>query len=180
MSQVALYAGFDLSRDASTHHLQEKLFDAHLQMARKIRLPLVVRICDATDKLIEVLENQGSSESAPATSSSSVFASGEQPSAAVKLCVFGCTPASCCLAQLQKLLAFDCSIAVDAAFTHESAGWSEFLRAIPDNRLMLASDAPHHTPQNIEDEWIRKQVLVSLLIFDLSAIETDFRLFAAQ
>lgn len=52
---VALQAGLDLSREVSTHFIQEKLLVSHLEIARRVHLPIVIQVISAlaADKVIE-------------------------------------------------------------------------------------------------------------------------------
>jgi Tat protein secretion system quality control protein TatD with DNase activity len=169
--QVAIYAGLDLSRDTSTHHLQDKLFDAHVQLARKVQLPLLARCVQAAERLADKIAEERAAErlvSASASSSSSsssalVSSSAAAASAAavpLPICIYGVQPGACSLQQLRTLLALDCYVTVDASFTAAPSDgdaltqWTELLRAIPLDRLLVISDSPHHTPQNIADEWV--------------------------
>jgi Tat protein secretion system quality control protein TatD with DNase activity len=179
--QVAIYAGLDLSRDASTHHLQDKLFDAHVQLARKVQLPLLARCVQAAERLADKIAEERAAEklasSASSASSSSLAlvstsAAAAAAAAAVPLpiCIYGVQPGACSLEQLRALIALDCYVTVDAAFTAAASAasaasaaasdsdaltqWTALLRAIPIDRLLVISDSPHHTPQNIADEWV--------------------------
>ena len=180
--QVAIYAGLDLSRDASTHHLQDKLFDAHVQLARKVQLPLLARCVQAAARLADKIAEERAAEklaasSSASSSSSSALVSTSAAAAAsaaavpLPICIYGVQPGACSLEQLRALIALDCYVTVDAAFTAAASAasaasaaapadsealtqWTELLRAIPIDRLLVISDSPHHTPQNIADEWV--------------------------
>jgi hypothetical protein len=127
---VALFSGWDLSRDISTHHLQEKLFDAHCQMARKIHLPLVVRPVLATEKIVEKLTAERGHESEASASNARVAAVlGGASAAAVpslehhtslQVAVLGLNETTP-LADVAALVSLGVYFGVDASFTADGA-----------------------------------------------------------
>ena len=52
---VSIACGLDLSRDVATHFLQQRLLVSQVELARRIRLPIVVREKAASDKIIEMI-----------------------------------------------------------------------------------------------------------------------------
>jgi Tat protein secretion system quality control protein TatD with DNase activity len=126
---VALFSGWDLSRDISTHHLQEKLFDAHCQMARKIHLPLVVRPVLATEKIVEKLTAERGHESeASASNARVVSALGGAAAAAspfhehqtLQVAVLGLNETAP-LADVVALVSLGVYFGIDASFTADGA-----------------------------------------------------------
>ena len=180
---VNISAGLDLTRDVSTHFLQTRLFASQVDLAIRIRLPLVVHEKAAADKVIEAIH------SAHAAAKSAADADDEQPPLRVAIHAFnGSDEQLASFVREGYMLMVNgtvCDLKVaatgaDAAAPSSSSvsalsssstsallpelsgdGASLFrqLRAglLPVSRLLLCSDSPLHTPNNILDVHQRSQ-----------------------
>jgi len=143
---VALMCGLDHSRDFATRYPQEQLFRQLLELAVEIELPVVLFVSgdDAMPKMVELLNEQAEKE----------------PVRAVALYNFVGTKADFdVLSQVngQTLVYYLISGVICDPSHERGQALRGFLKDIPRNRLLLCSDAPKYTPQNMDDEYLRTQ-----------------------
>lgn len=141
---VAIVCGLDWTREFATRYPQEKLLQNHFELASEVELPVVVFLQGdgAAEKLAEKLNEPG----VPQVSAVAVFN------------FMGTT------AELDLLLAVTAVpvyIMISGVICDPTSSRGTELRGalpkIPQNRLLLCSDSPKFTPQNIDDPYIRDQ-----------------------
>lgn len=141
----------------ATHFSQESLLKASCIVADKLLLPLIIHVApdgDSLEKVIEVLRSVGWTPD----SDSAIEATG-----AHRILLYDSIAA--CMGDIDKL-----QHAIEAGFhflvsasgltegdtlTRERA--QQVIRQIPLERLLVCSDSPWKTPQNIPDAYIRSQ-----------------------
>jgi TatD DNase family protein len=138
---VALMCGLDFSREVGTHYAQEKCVEAQVKMAQEIGLPLIVFESGDGGAFEKMCELIGDAESR------------EEQNVAVFYFNRG-------QAQLDTLLSMGLYIGVSGSITdpkqqQSSSGLYALLPSIPKDRVLLFSNSPNDTPQNIEDAFIR-------------------------
>ena len=115
--------GVDLFRSNSSKRLQMEAFDAHLQLAREIGLPIVIHQRDAEEEVLEVLDNH--------------------PSVSGVLHCFGGD-----WSFAQKCLACGLHLGIGGVATFKRADATrDAVRQAPLERLVLETDAPYLAPQ---------------------------------
>ena len=179
---VACAAGLDLSRDVATHFLQQKLFAAQLDLARRIRLPLVVHEKAAHAQVIDAVTAAHADATAADAESDWTFrvavhaftGSDEELAAFVRAGFFIMINGAACDLKAGPSSAEAAAAASEAPtsaapsfpsagvlpeLAGEGASLFRQLRCglLPVSRLLLCSDAPLHTPANIDDVHVRSQ-----------------------
>lgn len=121
--------GLDFNRNFSPRDQQEYCFEAQLEIAAEVNKPLFLHERDAHDRFIEILKLHR-----------------DKVGRIVVHCFTGDT------VQLHRYLDLDCYIGVTGWVCDERRG--DALRAalphIPDNRLMIETDAPYLMPRTIK------------------------------
>ena len=176
---VSIACGLDLSRDVATHFLQQRLLVSQVELARRIHLPIVIREKAASDKVIEVIAQSSSSQAADSTADwqlrvavHSFSGSDAQLTAYVQAGFYVMINGLICDLRVDNSSSSSSSRAEseDGSTTAspplllpelagEGATLFRQLRGglLPMDRLLLCSDAPLYTPQNIDDVHIRSQ-----------------------
>ncbi|MEW5303518.1 MAG: hypothetical protein WDW36_006202 [Sanguina aurantia] len=151
---VAVMAGLDLSRDVALRYAQEKVLQQQMDTALEVGLPLLLYHVQAATELAEKI--------------SEFRESGVPGSAIASIAIFDFSGSD---AELQAFLALGCFIALTGRICvaakqphgHGSgeggqapAPPSPDLSSIPLERLLVANNAPFHTPQSIDDAHMRE------------------------
>jgi TatD DNase family protein len=120
--------GLDFNRDYSPRPEQEQWFEAQLQLACELELPLFLHERDAHQRFMEILKPYR-----------------DQLSAAVVHCFTGNGD------ELKAYLDWDLHVGITGWICDERRGLhlQELMRLIPLNRLMLETDAPYLTPRTL-------------------------------
>ena len=120
--------GLDFNRDYSPRPQQEYWFEAQLQLACDLKLPVFLHQRDAHARFLEILKPYR-----------------DQLSAAVVHCFTGSED------ELNSYLDWDLHIGITGWICDERRGvhLQELVRLIPLNRLMLETDAPYLTPRTL-------------------------------
>lgn len=123
--------GLDFNRNFSSKKDQEKCFIEQLEIAVEIQKPLFLHERDSHDRFIEILKGFR-----------------DKLSGAVVHCYTGN------LAQLEAFLEIDCHIGITGWVCDERRGkvLQSIVKHIPDDRLMIETDAPFLTPHNMEQK----------------------------
>ena len=157
----------------ATHFLQQRLLVSQVELARRIHLPIVVREKAASEKVIEVITQASSTP--PADSQTdwqlpvaihAFSGSDAQLSAYIAAGFYVMINGQICDLRMDNGSKADSRGDSDNApplllpeLAGEGATLFRQLRAglLPIERLLLSSDAPLHTPQNIDDIHTRSQ-----------------------
>ena len=147
---VAVQTGLDLGREAATHHAQERLFDMHAALAKRVGLPLLVSAAPGSGSLqrcTELLAALGS----------------EPPRFALLNAALHCADAE--EGEESPLDAWRAAggwLVVSGALLSEpdapgAAAAAARLGAFAKQpeALLLATGAPQHTPQTLTDSYLR-------------------------
>lgn len=120
--------GLDFNRDFSPRSQQEQWFEAQLELAFALELPLFLHERDAHERFLEILRPYR-----------------DRVPAAVVHCFTGTQD------ELQAYLDLDLHIGITGWICDERRGLhlQELVRSIPLNRLMLETDAPYLTPRTL-------------------------------
>ncbi|NDW19878.1 hydrolase TatD [Dysgonomonas sp. 216] len=123
--------GLDYNRDFSPRDIQRKWFDAQIDLACELNMPLFLHERDAFNDFSEMLENRR-----------------KDVPAMVVHCFTGNE------AELDKYLEMDCYIGITGWICDERRGKHllKLVKKIPANRLMIETDAPFLTPRNMEEK----------------------------
>jgi TatD DNase family protein len=121
--------GLDFYRDFSPRALQEKWFEAHLDLAAELQLPLFLHQRDAHDRFVGILARYLSNLAD-----------------LVVHCFTGTEE------ELKEYLEMGCHIGITGWICDERRGHhlKDFVGLIPDDRLMLETDAPYLLPKDMK------------------------------
>ncbi len=116
--------GLDFHRNRAPRQAQEAALRAHVALARRLGLPLIIHCRDAYPECLAILREEGAAEVGG---------------------VLHCFTGNAATASAACRLNFYCSIA--GPITYPGAnGLRAAIRAIPADRLLLETDAPYLTP----------------------------------
>lgn len=129
--------GLDFNRNFSPPDVQQQWFEAQVQLAKELRLPLFLHCRDATDAFVAILRRH-----AP------------HPAPIVVHCFTGSRQ------DLQPLLDLDAYIGITGWICDDrpergGADLASLLPLIPPERLMIETDAPYLTPRSIKPSRVR-------------------------
>jgi TatD DNase family protein len=121
--------GLDFNRDFSPRPLQEDWFEAQLQLAGELKLPVFLHERDAHSRFVEIIRMYR-----------------DRLTGGVVHCFTGTA------SELQAYLDLDLHIGITGWICDERRGLHlrELVKHIPLERLMLETDAPFLTPRNIQ------------------------------
>jgi TatD DNase family protein len=123
--------GLDYNRDYSPRHIQRRCFEAQLDLARELSLPLFLHERDAFDDFFAILRGNP----------------GAGPGSVVH-CFTGTE------GELRAYLDLGCYIGITGWICDERRGrpLAELVKAIPPDRLLLETDAPFLIPRNLGEK----------------------------
>ena len=141
--------GLDYNRDLSPRDVQRRWFEAQVRLACEHRKPLFVHCREANDDLCAIIERVArETAGAPAARAPPAL-----PVAAVVHCFTGTA------AEAARLLALGCHIGFTGWICDEREGraeqMAEVIRAVPDARIMIETDAPYLPPRRISPPRLR-------------------------
>ncbi len=157
---VAILSGLDFSREFSTHFPQEKVFTMLIELAIDVELPLLIfDLGGATHKVVEILTSLFTpllNEVNNNNNNNNALSSKYIPPVAI----FNFEGS---LTDLETYLALP--FPVYFVFTglcvsknaEQSATLCSVLCKVPLEKLLIASDSPRFTPQNLDDAYLREQ-----------------------
>ena len=121
-------AGLDFNRDFSPRDVQERLFEAQLELAAETGLPVFAHQRDAHQRFMEILRPRR-----------------ERITDIVVHCFTGTEE------ELDDYLALDCHVGITGWICDERRGHHlrEFVHRIPADRLMVETDAPYLLPRDL-------------------------------
>jgi len=121
--------GLDYFRDFSPRPAQRTAFESHIEIARTARRPMFLHMRDAHEDFLAILK-----------------ASRGDLTSVVVHCFTGTRD------QLHDYLDLDCHIGITGWICDERRGthMREYLSDIPDNRLMVETDAPYLKPRDLK------------------------------
>ncbi|EGC30919.1 hypothetical protein DICPUDRAFT_157281 [Dictyostelium purpureum] len=134
---VAIYTGLDYERDYGLKFPQEKFLKAQVSLAAELGLPVVLQDFGSGDGLLEVLKDCRKD--------------------IVRGMIYSYSGSS---SFLQKFIDMDFYISFNGLLCEESDKGDQirdFITKVPKDRILLVSDSPNHTPQNIPDQYIKEQ-----------------------
>ncbi|PNW77279.1 hypothetical protein CHLRE_10g429601v5 [Chlamydomonas reinhardtii] len=140
---VAVMAGLAF-RDVGIRYAQERALSEQMELAAAIALPLVLYEVRASEALVERIAEFRAS------------GAGEGRAAATPIAIFNFTGSE---DELRTYLALGCYIVLTGRVcdqTEKGERLRELAATIPADRLILASDSPFATPQNIDDVFMRE------------------------
>lgn len=122
--------GLDYNRDFSPREIQRKCFEDQIKLAIETSLPLFLHERDAFDDFVEILEKYET-----------------DISRMVVHCFTGSREA------LEKYIDLGCYIGITGWICDERRGrhLRDLVKLIPQNRLMIETDAPFLTPRNLDE-----------------------------
>lgn len=115
--------GLDYHYDHSPRDLQKAVFRRHLALAKETGLPIVIHSREADEDTLNIVRESGNSHG-----------------------VFHCFSGNTDMAEQVMALGFYISIAGPVTFK-KAAGLQEVARRIPDDYLLIETDAPYLTPE---------------------------------
>ncbi len=146
---VAMYSGLDLSRETSTHYMQEMLLQTHLRVAVEVEVPLILHMVQSVERVAELAQQE---DSLPAVA---VFHFAASPAQLAAL-------SSAFHGQLYLVLTGLVCPRADAPEEERDAEAArardlrDLLAAVPPERVLAATNCPNATPQSIPDEYMRQ------------------------
>lgn len=120
--------GLDFNRMYSSQQIQEECFEAQLELARELDMPLFLHVRDAHERFVEIMENHS-----------------DLINKAVVHCFTGNTT------EVKKYVSMGFHIGVTGWICDERRGQDlqEAVKYIPLDRLMVETDAPYLTPRTL-------------------------------
>lgn len=120
--------GLDFNRMYSSQQIQEECFEAQLELARELDMPLFLHVRDAHERFVEIMENHS-----------------DLIEKAVVHCFTGNTT------EVKKYVSMGFHIGVTGWICDERRGLDlqEAVKYIPLDRLMVETDAPYLTPRTL-------------------------------
>lgn len=124
-------AGLDYNRNYSTPEQQRIAFKEQLKLAAELGMPIFLHERDAHDDFVEILSDYRS-----------------ELNKVVVHCFTGSTK------ELEKYLQLDCHIGITGWICDERRGHHlhDSIQQIPENRLMIETDAPYLLPRDLPKE----------------------------
>ncbi len=146
---VGMYSGLDLSRETSTHYMQEMLLQTHMRVAVEVEVPLVLHMVQSAERIAELAQQE---DSLPAVA---VFHFAASPAQLASLSTAFRGRLYVVLTGLicPRADAPDEEQERDAEAARELR---ELLAALPAERVLVATNCPNATPQSIPDEYMRQ------------------------
>lgn len=152
---VGILSGYNLGRDLATHFAQESLLKTSCALCDKLHLPLVLHIADGASllKCIEILRSEGWTAESPVKGE----ASDNVRRVILHDAITSCGGDAVNMQSASKA-GFFCSISAagitdpDADIRTQSR---ECVTCIPIGQLLVCSDSPWRTPQNLPDTYLR-------------------------
>lgn len=152
---VGILSGYNLGRDLATHFAQESLLKSSCALCDKLHLPLVLHIADGESllKCIEILRSEGWTNDSPVKGE----ASDNSRTVILHDAITSCGGDATKIDTAAKA-GFLCSISA-AGITDPDADIRtrsrECVTCIPLGQLLVCSDSPWRTPQNLPDNYLR-------------------------
>ena len=143
---VGMYSGLDLSRETSTHYMQEMLLQTHMRVAVEVEVPLILHMVQSVERVAELAQQEAALPAAAVFH----FAASPAQLAALSAAFRG---------QLFLVLTGLVCPRADAPDDERDAGareLRELLAAVPAERVLAATNCPNATPQSIPDEYMRQ------------------------
>lgn len=145
---VGLLSGLNLTREVGTHFAQEILFKSSYQLAASLNLPLVLYVADSKslERIKELLDEEGWDSSAQSIIIHDILTLTKLHKESVEFAIEA---------------GFHVTVSSTPAFFDPNPSIIESLQsclqAIPIEKLLVCSNSPSNTPQNIPDGYIRSQ-----------------------
>ncbi|MFT4801307.1 MAG: TatD DNase family protein [Flavobacteriaceae bacterium] len=115
--------GIDLFWDKSTLEIQKKAFKTQIQLAKKLKLPIVIHCRDAFDEVFEVLETEKGDE---------LYG------------IFHCFTGT--EAQAQKAISYNMKLGIGGVVTFKNGKIDTFLHKFDLKHIVLETDSPYLSP----------------------------------
>lgn len=115
--------GIDLYWDTSTLEIQKTAFKKQIQLAKKLKLPIVIHCREAFEEIFEVLESE---------KDDALFG------------IFHCFTGT--YEQAKKALSFNMKLGIGGVVTFKNGKIDRFLNQIPLEEIVLETDAPYLAP----------------------------------
>lgn len=159
---VGILTGLNLARETGTHFAQESLLTSSCKLADKLQLPLVLHLASdgaSLERAFELLRGEGW------IADNSTDGDGENDNdemeAPQRVMIHDAV--SACGGDVEKIklaVRSGCMCMVSAAGLADGdaevrAKTVECVRHIPLRQLVVGTDSPWHTPQNLEDPYLR-------------------------
>lgn len=124
--------GLDFFRDFSPRDVQERVFEEQLDLGAQLGLPVFMHLRDAHQRFLAIIKQHR-----------------DRLTRAVVHCFTGTAE------ELHDFLDLDLHIGITGWICDERRGHHlrEFVGAIPDNRLMIESDAPYLLPRDLPEDF---------------------------
>jgi len=137
--------GLDFNRMRSPQNVQEKWFIRQLQVAAKLNLPVIFHERDSDGRFLSLLKKHGS-----------------ENLKGIVHCFSGNRD------ELKAYLNLGLYIGITGILTHKSRGADlrRMVSAIPDNRILLETDAPYLTPSPERNRFRRNEPAFVRSVFD--------------
>lgn len=159
---VGILTGLNLARETGTHFAQESLLTSSCKLADKLQLPLVLHLASdgaSLERAIELLRGEGWI----ADNATDGDGENENDEMEAPQRVMIHDAVSACGGDVEKIklaVRSGCMCMVSAAGladgdTEVRAKTVECVKHIPLRQLVVGTDSPWHTPQNLEDPYLR-------------------------
>ena len=152
---VGILTGLNLVRETGTHFAQESLLASACKLADKLQLPLVLHVASdgaSLERALEVLRGEGWTKDA-----SELLPEATSRRFMIHDAVSACAGDAQRL-QLAVRAGATCMVSAAGLADGDAAARDKGLAciaAIPLDQMVIGSDSPWHTPQNLEDAYLR-------------------------
>jgi Tat protein secretion system quality control protein TatD with DNase activity len=152
---VGILSGYNLGRDLATHFAQESLLKSSCALCDKLHLPLVLHVADGESllKCIDILRSEGWTGDSPLKGE----ASDNSRTVILHDALTSCGGDAIKMEAAAKA-GFLCSISAAGLTdpdTEIRTRSRECIACIPIGQLLVCSDSPWRTPQNLPDPYLR-------------------------
>ncbi len=137
---VAIACGLDFSREVASHFAQEKMLELQLSLAVRVRLPVVVHAVEAWEPLLEKLRAHSALLGCAIVGLDAAASSIVDGFLSLPFPVYACINGDI----------------VDPTNVDRTFQLRSLAQRLGPTRVLLTSEAPFHTPQNIPDGWVRE------------------------
>jgi Tat protein secretion system quality control protein TatD with DNase activity len=148
---VGILSGLHMGREFRTHFAQKSYLSAAARLCDKLKLPLVLHCAgdgQSFEQAVEVLRDVGW---LTPTHGSAEGSTGQQV-----ILHDGLTTLDFDIAQVEAAVEAGVVLSVSAAAIDQpSYDKYDVMKCVPMKQLVVCSDSPRHTPQNLEDEYLR-------------------------
>ncbi len=140
--------GLDYYRDLSPRDIQKEVFIKQIELADKVKLPIVLHVRDAYKDTLDILSNNKD----------------KLNSGVLLHCYSGSKEL------VREFMKFDAYFAFGGAVTYKGANKADIIKSVPMDRLLLETDCPYMTPVPYRGKTNEPKLIEHTAIFIASVL----------